>query len=682
MKHKTKRKRNKGKLMRSAALVMAAGLVFGAPAAAVLMPNAGIEAQAADITYDTTSLSDWTYTQDDTAKTVTLTVYNGTSTAVQIPASFDIDGTTYTTQLTNGNNSEAGLDTGVIENLTFGTGFVFPKNISYLFYGDQTLKTIDLSNVDSSNTTTMSGLFEVCTGLTSITFGDFDTSNATFMDGMFEFCTSLTSLDLTGFDTSSATFFSQLFYGCTSLTTVDLSSFDFTTCNNTNATYTVNATYSMFFSCSALTTIYTPKVMPTTTSTLPATFYLVGDDGMAHSTSPSYTDLTAAPASSIITTILDTALTTGDDTSATGSSITFNKYFVLDSEASVPAETFNYTIAAGTAQSYSVDNQTFEVLAGVGSPTIGTATFTSSETTSTTATDGVTLSDGQAYAETTVSVDFSGVTFDEPGVYRYVITETNDGAQGVTYDSADTRYLDVYVTTDDDGVLSVESYVLHTDDSTISMNDTSGTTGGTLSDKSVGYVNSYTSHDLTIAKKVSGNQAAKDKYFKIDVAISNAAPDATLPIELSGDNASADATTGNNASTLAAYRGVANPTSIAIGSDGTGSATLYLSADQSVRIDGLTSGTTYTVTETAEDYTPSITVSGDTTNSSDGDIATVSAATVTDASISADTTVTLTGTRQGAVPTGVILPVLPYVIAAGAAGVGIALTTKKKRKDA
>lgn len=863
MKKKTRRNR-KPKLMRSAALVMAAGLVFGAPAAAVMMPNAGIEVQAAD--YDTTSLSDWTYTQDSSAKTVTLTAYNGTSTAVQIPASFDIDGTTYTTTLAAGaSNGAAGLNTGTITNLAFATGFVMPASCDNLFAHDSALTSIDFTGVDTSGVTSMDGMFFCCTGLTSLDLSSFNTSNVTDMGmmfcgcsgltsldvssfdtnnvtdmgsmfsgcsgltsldlstfdtssvtdmgAMFDSCSSLTSLNMTGWDTSSVTSMIWMFYGCSGLTSIDVSGFntskvtamsgmfrgcsglttvDVSNFDTSNVTYllqmfkdcsgltsieglenfvTTSATrmdkmfsgctgltsidvssfdtssvttlQETFYNCSALTTldlsgfdvsnvstfadmvtndtaltkIYTPKTAVSSTSTLPATFYLADSDGVATADSESYTDLMAAPVSSLITTVLSTSgdTTSGDDTTddssfsntaASGGAVTFKKCFVVDSEASVPSETFNFTIAPGTAQSYDVANQHFEVLAGVGTPTIGTATFSSSDTTSTTAADGdgVTLSDGQAYAVTTVSVDFSGVSFDEPGVYRYVITETNDGAKGVTYDSANVRYLDVYVTSDDNGALSVESYVLHTSDSTIAMNSTSGTgdvttDGDAVSDKSYGFVNSYTSHDLTIASEVAGNQAAKDKYFAITVSLSNAAPDSTLPIELT----SADATTASNASTVTANRNQINPTSITIGSDGTGSATLYLSADQSVRIDGLTDGTAYTVTADTEDYTPSIEVTGDisiasttsdtTTNVSAADLmglttaaaddsTTVSSATVSDTSLTADTTLTITATRQGAVPTGIILPILPYVIAAGVAGAGIALTAKKKHENA
>ncbi len=55
------------------------------------------------------------------------------------------------------------------------------------------------------------------------------------------------------------------------------------------------------------------------------------------------------------------------------------------------------------------------------------------------------LDSGEKYAKKTATLSFANVEFDEPGIYRYVITETNDSAQGITYDSDLTRILDVYV---------------------------------------------------------------------------------------------------------------------------------------------------------------------------------------------------------------------------------------------
>ena len=64
------------------------------------------------------------------------------------------------------------------------------------------------------------------------------------------------------------------------------------------------------------------------------------------------------------------------------------------------------------------------------------------------------------YARTNVTVDFSGVSFSEPGVYHYVIIEAADATGTVTNDATTTHYMDVYVS-DEDGTLGVLGYVLH-----------------------------------------------------------------------------------------------------------------------------------------------------------------------------------------------------------------------------
>ena len=72
----------------------------------------------------------------------------------------------------------------------------------------------------------MNGMFQGCTGLTSLDLSRFDTSNVTYMNGMFQGCTGLTSLDLSGFVTSNVTYMRDMFRGCTGLTSLDLSRFD------------------------------------------------------------------------------------------------------------------------------------------------------------------------------------------------------------------------------------------------------------------------------------------------------------------------------------------------------------------------------------------------------------------------------------------------------------------------
>ena len=94
-----------------------------------------------------------------------------------------------------------------------------PNYITPFFYG----KIIPSSTVEASfkgsklNITDIKGIFQYCSGLTSLDLSGWDTSNVTDMIYMFEWCTSLTSLDLSKWDTSKVTNMQNIFCGCISL---------------------------------------------------------------------------------------------------------------------------------------------------------------------------------------------------------------------------------------------------------------------------------------------------------------------------------------------------------------------------------------------------------------------------------------------------------------------------------
>ena len=103
---------------------------------------------------------------------------------------------------------------------------------SKMFSGLVSVKTIDLSNFDSSSTTDMSKMFSNCIKLTSINFGNFDTSSVINMENMFETCWLLTSLNLSNFNTRKVTNMKGMFYQMNSLISLDLSSFDTSSVTN------------------------------------------------------------------------------------------------------------------------------------------------------------------------------------------------------------------------------------------------------------------------------------------------------------------------------------------------------------------------------------------------------------------------------------------------------------------
>ena len=100
-------------------------------------------------------------------------------------------------------------------------------NMVVMFFGCSSLTELDLSNFDTSNVTDMSQMFYSCSSLTELDLSNFDTSNVTDMSFMFDSCSSLTKLDLSNFDTSKVTYMSQMFYSCSSLTELDFRNLTF-----------------------------------------------------------------------------------------------------------------------------------------------------------------------------------------------------------------------------------------------------------------------------------------------------------------------------------------------------------------------------------------------------------------------------------------------------------------------
>ena len=145
-------------------------------------------------------------------------------------------------------------------------------NISFMFYGMESLISLDLSNFNTSNVTNMNNMFSYCSGHTSLNLSKFNTSNVTDMHNMFGSCGGLTSLDVSSFDTSKVTDMGDMFCYCSGLTSLDLSKFDtsnvtdmgsmFFGCRSLNSlvlsgwnTSKVNNTTDMFKGCTSLSTI-------------------------------------------------------------------------------------------------------------------------------------------------------------------------------------------------------------------------------------------------------------------------------------------------------------------------------------------------------------------------------------------------------------------------------------------
>ena len=375
---------------------------------------------------------------------------------------------------------------------------------------------------------------------------------------------------------------------------------------------------------------------------------------------------------------------------------TFDKFLVMDSQANVPNATFTYAVTAGNAKAYDVAGKKFQVLAGVDAGKItmagvgtgaeaneivfkqGDGSDTHDTTKDTYVKD---LTADKKYALKTATLDLSRVNFTEPGVYRYIIKESGTN-QAITNDADLTRVLDVYVndaSTETEKKLTIAGYVLHSnenDEPDVASGDDFGSAGAYVATKSQGFTNSYDTSDLTLRKQVKGNQASRDKYFEFTLNIDNAQPNTKYDVVID----EADATSKANAATIEANAGKANVTSITTNDQGKATQKFYLQHGQQVTVQGIAKETTYVLTENTEDYKS-------TANTKDTPVvdtkADTEAAPVNGAIASNDLTTGYLNTRDGVIPTGVIMTVAPFaaVTLLGAAGM-VTIKMRKKEDDA
>ena len=336
-----------------------------------------------------------------------------------------------------------------------------------------------------------------------------------------------------------------------------------------------------------------------------------------------------------------------------GGSATFVKNLVVDANTNIPNITFNYSIKRG--DHVDATDTTIEILEGVGA-SIGTAAFSNSDTAGTipglpTDADPSNPTAGKKYAQKSVSVTFPATSFTKPGVYRYEITEvTTPALPGVTYDSNTKRYMDVFVVADANNTLSVNSFVLRDAATDI------GTNGEYVEDpgvKSSGYTNRLTQYDFEFSKTISGNQADKNKRFNFTLTITGANP-GVYPVEAN------DVTD--------------NPTYITVGANGTATGEYSLTDGSTVKIIGLNAGAVCTVSENAEDYTATHSLDNGTAVSGNSS----GAVTLADS----DHSVAFTNTRNGIIPTGIIMTIAPFAIGICVFGaIIIFIICRRKRRN-
>ena len=300
--------------------------------------------------------------------------------------------------------------------------------------------------------------------------------------------------------------------------------------------------------------------------------------------------------------------------------------------ASVPNVTFSYGIKAG--ERVEAAETTPEILAGVGTPTIGTVEYGPS--------DGE-KKDEEGKVIKTVNVDFSGVTFERPGIYRYVITENTTDNADITNDINTTRYLDVYVVNGENDGYEIADFQLLSE--AVQPNSGTGVYDGNA--KSDGYTNTYTTYELSLDKVVTGTMGDKGKEFEFTIDFEGPA---------------------NSTFTY-------NEASVKLGEDGKGSVTGIKLADTTnpAVIKGIPSNVEYTITEKInanEGYTTSYTVNGE--NETKG--TTISVQTMG----KINNAVVCTNVKNAVTPTGIVMNIAPYVLMVVVAAV-LAIVFLRKR---
>lgn len=390
-------------------------------------------------------------------------------------------------------------------------------------------------------------------------------------------------------------------------------------------------------------------------------------------------------------------------TPITGGTYTFDKYLVMKNDATVPNVSFDFQVESAEASGdvkagpagikFKADAEN-NVALNTTNDTKATVSFSTADNAKTkseqnkgdktiafSTTDNT---EDEKYISKALTLDLSGVTFSEPGIYRYIITETNaESVAGISADTNPTRNLDIYVQNTSDGELSVQGFVLYYGTNT----------------KSTGFTNNYGTNNIQITKNVTGNQGSKDKHFKINVKLTNAdnlAINDNDTFLLAGNYEKTPSKTGDTIYEAADMKTANNITTITYGQLKGDGYSFYLCSGHNIEIKGIPSGLGYEITEYQETYTPDITVSGDTKTGDKTGEGTHIAGEANSAESSADKTytiadtylksnavVTFTNDKAGTLPTGVLMTVAgsAAIAALGIAGVAAGTVYLRKKKS-
>ena len=115
-------------------------------------------------------------------------------------------------------------------------------NLEGIFHNCSDLISLDLTNFDTTNITSMELMFNECHKLKEIKgINKFNTSKVSNMGAMFQKCNEIEYLDLSNFDTSNVTDMGWMFCQCNNLKSLNLLNFKLKNNCNTQNMFTFNS---------------------------------------------------------------------------------------------------------------------------------------------------------------------------------------------------------------------------------------------------------------------------------------------------------------------------------------------------------------------------------------------------------------------------------------------------------
>ena len=414
-----------------------------------------------------------------------------------------------------------------------------------------------------------------------------------------------------------------------------------------------------------------------------------------------------------------------------GNSISFQKELVIynTSEAGVtvhePNVTYTYSIApvdANAAAEAKLDNVTVTdreedheesktaVTAVVYNGVVKAVNFTTYEAEFSSEFKIENVNTAGAVASRTLTLDFNPSVFSHAGIYRYLITETEDSTlsranAGVTHNTDEnegavyqaTRILDVYVRDEYDNDNNTSTRVIY---GYVMFEGGAGTSITPATAKSNGYVQKeagsnedvdyYNTYNLKVEKKITGTLANANNEFPFQVVF-NGVNNSSAAIDYiwNKDGMTQDAVL----ATISKDKAEST-----IGTLAETGSVLKLDDEDFVTFYGIPAGTTATVNEFNNTYDVySAAVAADKENNKaftydKENVASMTAAKATEAISNnttkeaigtADSTVTFTNNMEVISPTGVVMRFAPYalILAAGMVLMVVAMKRKVKRED-